>query len=88
MDWTIDYKASAIRQLKKLDQQAAKRITSYLEVALQKTNDPRSSGKALKGISGNQWRYRIGDYRVICNIQDKHLTVLVLKLGHRKDIYN
>jgi mRNA interferase RelE/StbE len=78
----------AAKQLKKLDQQAAKKIISYLRERVAKANDPTSMGKMLTGNKANMWRYRVGDYRIICDLKDTELTVLVLRLGHRKNIYN
>ncbi|WP_206221351.1 type II toxin-antitoxin system RelE/ParE family toxin [Streptococcus tangpeifui] len=74
-----------IKQLKKLDKFTQKRITAYL--SSHALDDPRQYGKALSANRTGQWRYRIGDYRVICQIQDQELIVLTLSVGHRRDIY-
>ncbi len=76
MGWKIEIKKSAAKQIQKLDTLAQKRIVSFLN-QLAASNNPRLSGKALKGEHSELWRYRIGDYRLICQIQDSHLTVLV-----------
>lgn len=87
MAWTVRYARSALTELDKLDRQAARRIVDYLDDRVAKADDPRRLGKALTGPLGDRWRYRVGDYRIICDIHDKTVTVLVLRLGHRKDIY-
>jgi mRNA interferase RelE/StbE len=85
--WTIDYTDKAIAQLGKLDRQSANRIMKFLDERLAQLEDPRSTGNALTGPLGGLWRYRIGDYRVICSIEDVILKILVVEAGHRKDIY-
>ena len=87
MVWTIDYTSTAKNQLRKLDKQSAKRILDYLDERVSSKDDPRSSGKALTGPLGGLWRYRIGDFRVICDIQDDALRILVVQLAHRRDVY-
>jgi mRNA interferase RelE/StbE len=84
-----DYKVSerALKQLKKLDKQVAAQILHYLDERIVGTSDPRQWGKQLKGELNNLWRYRCGNYRILCQLQDEMLTVLVLETGHRKDIY-
>jgi mRNA interferase RelE/StbE len=85
MAWKIEIAKSAAKQLKKLDRQAAVRILKFLNEKVKK--DPRSVGEALHGQLSDFWKYRVGDYRIICEIQDGKLTVLVLKLGHRREVY-
>jgi mRNA interferase RelE/StbE len=85
--WTIDYTQTAKKQLKKLDKTAAKRILDFLEDRVAKHEDARTLGKALTGPLGTLWRYRVGDYRVICNIQDGVAGILVLQIGHRREVY-
>ena len=87
MTWTTEYTKTAASQLRKLDKQVAKRILNYLEDKIAQLENPRSRGKALSGPLGELWRYRIGDYRVICEIQDTVMQILVIELGHRKQIY-
>ena len=72
------------RQFKKLDKFTQKKIKSYLENIL---DNPRSRGKMLQANRSGQWRYRIGDYRLICIIEDKELIILALTVGHRRDVY-
>ena len=82
----IEYTETARKQLKKLDKTIQKRILDYMdEVAL--LENPRSRGKALVENMRGLWRYRVGDYRVICEIQDSKIIIAVLKIGHRKNIY-
>ena len=82
----IEYTETARKQLKKLDRTMQKRILDYMdEVAL--LENPRSRGKALVENMRGLWRYRVGDYRVICEIQESRIIISVLKIGHRKNIY-
>lgn len=87
MAWTIEYTKTALKQLKKLDQEGARRIVDYMTERIAPSDDPRSLGTALKGDLSIYWRYRVGDYRIICDIQDGKLQILVINLGDRKDIY-
>ena len=87
MDWTIEYTQTARKQLQKLDKSVARRILDFLDDRVAKQSDSRRLGKALSGPLGNLWRYRIGDYRLICDIDDKAVCVLVLRIGHRREIY-
>ena len=87
MAWTIEYTDTATRQLRKLDRQSALRIVDYMESRVAGSGDPRSAGKALTGPLGGLWRYRIGDHRVICEIIDGALKVLVIRMGDRKEVY-
>lgn len=87
MVWTIDYTDRAIAELGKLDRQSAKRIMKFLDERVAALDDPRSTGKVLTGPLGGLWRYRVGDYRIICAIEDPMLRILVVGNGHRKDIY-
>jgi mRNA interferase RelE/StbE len=85
--WTIEYAETAKKQLRKLDKPAARRIVDFMDERVAPSEDPRGMGKALKGPLGDLWRYRVGDSRVICVIQDRVLTVLVLQVGNRREIY-
>ena len=88
MVWRIELTATAAKQLGKLDKNDAKRITKFLRERLESADDPRSAGKALTGPQlGTYWRYRVGDYRIICDIQDRVLVILVIGIGNRRDIY-
>jgi len=85
--WTIDYTETAKGQLRKLDKQIARRIVDFMDERVAGLQDPRSTGKALTGPLGGLWRYRVGDCRVICDIQDGALRVLVVQVGTRREIY-
>jgi mRNA interferase RelE/StbE len=85
--WTIKYTEIAAKQIKKLDKTIAKKILQYLSVRVAKQKDPTLLGKPLLHNKSGLWRYRIDDYRIICKIENKQLTVLVLRIGHRKEIY-
>ncbi len=87
MAWKIDYTETARKQLKKLDKPKARRILDFLDDRVAKQDDPRALGKALSGPLGTLWRYRIGDYRAICEIQHQAVTVLVIRIGHRREVY-
>lgn len=88
MAWTIEYLQSVQKTVKKLDPQTRKRLRDFLELRLAKAADPRQLGKALKGAQlGDYWRYRVGDYRILCDIQDQRLIVLVVDIGHRSEVY-
>lgn len=87
MAWTIEYAETAKTQLRKLDRQSARRVVDYMDERIAPLDDPRSTGKALSGPLGGFWRYRIGDLRVICDLQDGHLRVLVVRIGNRREIY-
>jgi len=86
--WTIEYGARAKTQLKRLDKSTARRLVEFLETRVSLSSNPRSFGASLKGsIFGGCWKYRVGDYRIIVDIQDQKMTVLVLQAGHRREIY-
>ena len=88
MVWRIELTATAVKQLGKLDKAEAKRITTFLRQRLATLDNPRSTGKALTGPQlGTYWRYRVGDYRIICDIQDEALCILVIEVGNRRDVY-
>jgi mRNA interferase RelE/StbE len=85
--WTIEIARTAEKQIKKLDRQAQESIVRFLRDRLQPSANPRQWGKPLQGDKGGLWRYRVGDYRLVCAIQDERITVLVLRVGHRKNVY-
>ncbi len=88
MQYKVIFTERAKKQLKKLDKHIAALIIGWLEKNIQNCENPRLHGKGLVENKSGQWRYRIGDYRVICKIQDKEIIVLVLEVGHRREIYN
>jgi len=86
--WSIEYSRTALKQLSKLDRQVASQLIHALESKIAVLESPRSTGKALTGPDLNSyWRYRVDDYRIICDIQDQRVCILVIKMGHRKDVY-
>ena len=86
MKWRIEFEKEARVSLEKLDKSVRQQIEKYLDRLLT-LSDPRQRGKALTGTRSGQWRYRAGDYRIICEIRDEVLVVLVLEIGHRSNIY-
>lgn len=87
MAWTIEYAESAVKQLRKLDKATARRIVDFFDKRIGPSSDARGLGKALKGPLGDLWCYRVGDYRILCDIQDGAVTVLVLQIGNRREVY-
>ena len=87
MAWTIAYTRTARSQLRKLDRQTAQRIVGYMNERVAARGQPRSLGKVLTGPLGTLWRYRVGSCRVICDIQDDAMRVLVVRLGRRGTVY-
>lgn len=88
MAWKIEFDPAAERELDKLDPQIARRILRFLIDRVAVLDDPRSIGEALKGSKlGSFWKYRVGDYRIISNIEDGALKILVVKIGNRREVY-
>ncbi|NTA36159.1 MULTISPECIES: type II toxin-antitoxin system RelE family toxin [Agrobacterium] len=88
MIWTIEYHTLVQKEMRKINPEVRRRIRSFLHERLAALDDPRQTGAALQGSElGNYWRYRVGDYRIICDIQDHKLVVLVVEIGHRREIY-
>ena len=87
MVWTIEYATTAQASLKKLDKYVAKRILNYMDQRVATAENPRVLGKALTGPEGGRWRFRVDDYRIVCEIENSVLRVLVLRVGHRGDVY-
>ncbi len=87
MAWRIEFTPEAEKQLAKLEKQSAKRITRFLKERVATLTDPRALGEPLKGKLREFWRYRVGDYRVLCRIEEGRLLVLVVRVGHRRDVY-
>jgi mRNA interferase RelE/StbE len=88
MAYNVELSESAERELGKLDAPQAKRILKFLHQRVAKLDDPRSIGDPLHGSRlGEFWKYRVGDYRLICKIEADRLIVLVLRVGHRREIY-
>ena len=87
MAWTIEYTDTARTQLRKLDRKMARRIVDYMDERVAPLDNPRSAARALTGPLGGLWRYRVGNCRVICDIQDSVMRVLVVKIGNRREVY-
>ncbi|HEX8711065.1 MAG TPA: type II toxin-antitoxin system RelE/ParE family toxin [Terracidiphilus sp.] len=86
--WKVEVAAEAKRDLEKLDPQVTRRIERFLYERVSTLENPRSIGQALQGEKfGELWRYRVGDWRIICQIQDAKLVVLALRVGHRREVY-
>lgn len=88
MAWTVEWDERAIRDAKALDPAWRSRIQAYLRSRIATSEDPRRFGKLLLGNKAGLWRYRVGDYRIVCRIEDQRLVVLVLAVRHRSKIYD
>lgn len=86
MAWKVEVSESAVKDLKKIGKSNAIRILKHFR-KIEEMDNPRELGKPLKGVLKELWRYRVGDYRVLCEIKENELVVLTLKVGHRKDVY-
>ena len=87
MAWTIEFTLSAERELQKIDRRWQRGILDYLDHRIAPLDNPRRHGKALVGDLKGLWRYRVGDYRLLCRLEDNRLVVLVITIGHRSDVY-
>jgi len=88
MGWRIEFERAAARELNDLDQTAVSRILTFLRERLARLDDPRAIGEPLKGARlGSLWKYRVGDWRIIADIQDERVVVLVVRIGHRREVY-
>lgn len=87
MAWTIEYAASVRKSVKKLDPQTRLRVRSFLDEKIAVLDNPRRIGKPLTGPLGGLWCYRLGDYRIVCEIRDKKLVILVVTIDHRREVY-
>jgi len=87
VSWAYRFDERALKELKKLGKQAQKEILAYLDERVAGREDPRRFGKALHADLAGLWRYRVGDYRILCQIRDGQLLVLVISVGHRKNVY-
>nr|VFJ59597.1 MAG: mRNA interferase RelE/StbE [Candidatus Kentron sp. DK] len=86
MAWEIRYTDTALKQLRGMDRSAARRILDYMDQRIARGANPRIFGKALSGPTG-LWRYRVGNYRVICRIREEKCLILAVRIGHRKEVY-
>lgn len=87
MSYSVQFSKQSAKELKKLDRVAQTYIIHWIEKNLIDCENPRQHGKALVGDKSGLWRYRVGDYRLLCEIHDNILTVLVVKIAHRKEVY-
>ena len=87
MAWTVEFVPAAAKELKKLGRAEAARIIATLETRIASLDDPRTVGSALTGELGGLWRWRIGDYRVVARIEDERITILVVRVAHRREVY-
>ncbi len=86
--WQIEFDPDAVKDLKQLDQPVQVRLLAFLRDRLSPLDDPRSLGEALSGARlGSYWKYRVGDWRIVCDIQDRHIVVRVLRIGNRREVY-
>lgn len=87
MKYRLEFTKSFVKDIKKLDRYTKELIYSWISKNLDGIDNPRSIGKALSGNLKGKWRYRIGDYRLLCVIEDDKLLILALNIGHRKEVY-
>jgi len=87
VSWKIEYDPDASKDLRKIDRSIQREILDYMERRIANADDPRQFGKPLRGSKFGLWRYRLRDYRIVCQLQDKRLVVLVVSIGHRSTIY-
>ena len=87
MSWEIAYDPDALKDLRKLDRAIQREILDYMERRIGTASDPRQFGKPLRGSKFGLWRYRLRDFRIVCELQDKRLVVLVVSIGHRSTVY-
>ncbi len=86
--WSIEIEDDARRELRKLGPQAQDKIFRYLEKRIAAAGNPRDFGKPMFGEYKGLWRYRVEDYRLICRVEDHRMVVLVVRIGHRRDVYD
>lgn len=88
MAWKIEFDSAVEKDLIKLGHTAQKRVIKFLKEKIMTSDDPRNYGKALTGDLAGLWRFRVGDYRILTKIEDHHFVVLVVHVGHRKNVYD
>lgn len=88
MTYHVELTEQARKALKKLDRQTAKMLTAWIRKNLEGCTDPRQHGKGLTANRSGQWHYRVGDYRIIADIQDDKIVILILTIGHRREVYS
>lgn len=85
--WELEYSETALRQLRKMDANQRMLVLSWMDKNIDGCSDPRVQGKPLVGQLSGAWRYRIGNYRVLCDLQDDRAVVIAIKVGHRREVY-
>lgn len=88
MKYRVEFSQRALKELKKLDRHTAALILGWIRKNLENCENPRQYGKGLTANKSGQWRYRVGDYRLLAEIEDDKIIILILNVGHRRDIYN
>ncbi len=88
MKYHVEFTKGALKQLKKMDRATSALILGWIRKNIENCDDPRVHGKGLTSNRSGQWRYRVGDYRIIAEIQDEKVLILVVNIGHRNEIYN
>ena len=88
MAWRVEFTKHAARDLEKIDRPDRRRILGFLRDRVESSADPRALGEALRGKDlGQFWKYRVGDFRIICEIQDRRVVVVVVRVGNRREVY-
>ena len=88
MTYHVEFSKRALKDIKKLDKATAALILGWIRKNLEGCENPRAHGKGLTANHSGEWRYRVGDYRLLAEIEDNKITILILNIGHRRDIYN
>ncbi len=88
MKYNVEFTERALKDLKKMDRQTAALILGWVRKNLENCENPRQHGKSLTANRSSQWRYRVGDYRLLAEIEDNKIRILILNVGHRREIYN
>ena len=87
MDWIVEFDPEAAEDFRKLDRSVQRRLQNYIRDRIIPAEDPRAFARPLRGEQAGLWRFRVGDYRMICDIEEETVTILVLRVGHRREIY-
>lgn len=87
MIYELKYEAKAVKQIRKLDPATRNLIKTWIEKNLLNTDNPRQHGKGLTGTLSQYWRYRVGDYRILAEINDTEIVIIIVEVGHRREIY-
>lgn len=87
MTWTIEFTPAARKELSRTPTSHRRRIVDFLENRVAPLDDPRQIGAALSGPLAGHWKYRVGDYRIVARIHDQRVTIVVVRIGNRRDVY-